>query len=87
MDVKSPLFETVQACAVALLGGAVLHASDVTAGNGVVIDWRVVKSGETIQNDGDAFDTAYLFVIVAGVEAAHRAATEARADNRPGGAS
>lgn len=74
VDVKSPLFEAVQACAVVLLGGVVLPANDVTAGNGVVIDWREVKHGETLQNDGDAFDTAYLFVTVTGVEAAHAAA-------------
>lgn len=83
---KSPLLEAVQACAVALLGGVVLHADDVTAGNGVVIDWREVKHGETLQNDGDAFDTAYLFVTVVGVEAAHAAAVGADRSKSTGGA-
>ena len=61
---------TVQAVAVALLGGLVLHAANVTAGNGAVIDWRTVKSGETVQEGADAFDTALLFVTLVGEEAA-----------------
>ena len=66
----SALVDTVQACAVALLSGAVLHASDVTAGNGSVIDWREVKSGATLLEGGNAFDVAYLFVTVVGWYAA-----------------
>lgn len=61
---------TIQAVAVALLGGLVLHAANVTAGNGAVIDWRTVKSGETVQEGADAFDTALLFVSLVGEEAA-----------------
>jgi hypothetical protein len=63
-------FAVVQAVAVALLSGLVLHAADVTAGNGSVIDWRAVKSGETVQEGADAFDTALLFVSLVGEEAA-----------------
>lgn len=55
-----------------ILAGAVLHADNVTAGNGSVIDWRAIKSGETLLADGDAFDVAYLFVAVAAPEAVAR---------------
>lgn len=68
-------FEAVRACSIALLTGAVLHASDVTAGNGKVIDWREVRSGAELLADGDAFDVAHLFVTLVGEEAAHAAAT------------
>jgi hypothetical protein len=61
---------TIQAVAVALLGGLVLHAANVTAGNGAVIDWRTVKSGEALQEGADAFDTALFFVSLVGEEAA-----------------
>lgn len=66
----SALLNAVRACSIALLAGAILHASDVTAGNGKVIDWRTVKSGEELCPGGDAFDTAYLFVTLVGDEAA-----------------
>ena len=60
----------VWAAAVVLLGGAILQAGNVSAGNGRVIDWREVKSGETLMDDGDAFDVAYLFVALVGEEIA-----------------
>jgi hypothetical protein len=60
-DVAST-FDTVRACALALLSGTVLQADAVSAGRGSVVDWRTVRSGETLQTDGDAFDTAQLFV-------------------------
>lgn len=63
--------------AVAMLAGAVLQVSDVSAGNGKVIDWRTVRSGDTLQEGGDAFDTAQLFVALVGPDAALAAATEA----------
>lgn len=63
-------YMAVRACAVALLAGAVLQADAVSAGNGLVIDWRTVKCGDVIQSDGDAFDTAQLFVALVGSEAA-----------------
>lgn len=69
------IFPAVRACAILLLGGVVLHASDVTAGNGKIIDWRTVKSGDTIQEGADSFDTAQLFVALVGPEAAMVAAT------------
>jgi hypothetical protein len=62
-----------QALAIALLQGEVLQVSEVTAGNGLVIDWRTVRCGETIITDGDAFDCAYLFLALVGDEAAERA--------------
>ncbi len=36
------------------------ETSDVTAGNGMVIDWRMTKSGETMREGADAFDAAHL---------------------------
>lgn len=63
-------YATIQAVSVALLAGLVLHAANVTAGNGAIIDWRTVKSGSTVQEGADAFDTALLFVSLVGEEAA-----------------
>jgi hypothetical protein len=48
----------------------VLQIEGVSAGRGIVIDWREVKSGETLQTDADAFDTAQLFVALVGVTVA-----------------
>lgn len=71
-------YPTIRACALILLTGAVLQTvtpdGAVTAGKGQIIDWRTVRSGETVRVDGDAFDTAQLFVAMVGVEAAERAA-------------
>ena len=74
MTAATTIYEAVRACSIALLAGAVLQVGGVSAGNGTVIDWRTVKSGETIQADGDAFDTAYLFVTLVGAEEAAVAA-------------
>lgn len=63
-------FTAVRACAIAILGGAVLTACDVTAGNGLVVDWRSVKCGEHMETDGDAAAVAQLFVALVGPEAA-----------------
>lgn len=63
-------FEAVWACSLALLSGAVVQAGGVTAGNGLVVDWREVRSGETVQDGGDPFDTAQLFVALVGAECA-----------------
>jgi hypothetical protein len=63
-------YEAVHHCAVELLAGKVVQAAGVSAGNGSVIDWRSVKSGETVQTNRDAFDTARLFVSLVGPEAA-----------------
>ncbi len=62
--------DVVQACAVALLQDRVLHASGVTAGYGKVVDWREVKSGETLLEGADAFDTARSFVAMVGTDVA-----------------
>ncbi len=63
-------FAAVRACALAILAGAILHASDVTAGNGVVVDWRTERSGATLATEADPFDAAQLFVALVGPEAA-----------------
>lgn len=63
-------FTAVRACAIALLSGLVLQVEHVSAGNGAVIDWRTVQSGETLQEGADAFDAAQLFVALVGPEAA-----------------
>lgn len=62
-------YDTVLACSLAILRGHVLHVDNVTAGLGSVIDWRHVKSGETIMDGGTAFDVAYLFVSLVGISA------------------
>ena len=64
---NSPL---IFALAVAFTKGIVLTANDVTAGNGIVIDWRSVKSGDTVVSEGDAYDVAVTFVKLAGWGAA-----------------
>lgn len=56
--------------AIALLGGRTLQASNVSAGRGIVIDWRHVPSGETIVEGADAFDTAAMFLSLVGWGAA-----------------
>jgi len=63
-------YNAIHACAVALLSGAVLQVGGISAGRGLVVDWRTVRSGETIQDGGDAFDTAQLFVSLVGAELA-----------------
>lgn len=63
------MYELVFEAAKRILDGAVLHASDVTAGNGKVYDWRTVKCGELVDDGGDAFDQAMLFVALAGPDA------------------
>lgn len=60
--------DTVQAVAIAMLGGAVVQAAGVSAGNGKVIDWREVKSGWTMLDNADAYDTAQLFVDLVGID-------------------
>jgi hypothetical protein len=70
MQTTIDTFTAVRACAVALLAGVILKASDVTAGNGAVIDWRHVKSGEFMRQGADAFDTANMFVLLVGPDAA-----------------
>lgn len=63
-------FSAVRACAIALLAGSVLQVEHVSAGNGMVIDWRTVRCGETLQEGADAFDTAQFFVSLVGPDAA-----------------
>jgi len=65
--------ELISAISVALLGGRIFNTRNVTAGNGSVIDWRTVKSGETIIDGADAYDTAVAFVGLVGWGAAARA--------------
>lgn len=53
---------------------AVLQALGVSAGHGLIIDWREVRSGETVC-EGDAFDVAQAFVRLVGEDAALAAET------------
>lgn len=71
-------FEAVRACSIVLLAGVILHAGDLTAGNGLLVDWRTVRCGETLLESADAFDVARLFVALVGEEAAFTAATRDR---------
>ena len=59
-------FQITSETAAVLLTGRVLSANGVTAGNGRVIDWRTVKNGETVLENGDAFDVATSFITTAG---------------------
>ncbi len=72
----STTFAAVRACALAILAGTILHASDVTAGNGIVVDWRTVRSGDTLATEADPFDAAHLFVTLVGPSAAMAALDE-----------
>jgi len=65
--------------AVSFTNGTVLTANNVTAGNGMVIDWRNVKSGETVVSEGDAYDMAVTFVGLVGWGAAAMALDEKEA--------
>lgn len=65
-NANSTGFDAVWVCAIALLSGGVLQVAGVSAGSGLVIDWRTVTSGETLLANGDAFDTAQLFVALVG---------------------
>ena len=69
-----PTFPAVRACTLAIFRGAVLQASGISAGRGTVIDWRTVKSGETLAEGADAFDAAHLFVSLVGPEVARAVA-------------
>lgn len=71
-------FSAVRACSIAILAGSTLQTENVSAGNGMVVDWREVPSGVTLLFDTDAFDTANLFVDLVGFEAAFLAATRDR---------
>lgn len=68
-------FDAVRACSIALLRGEVLQVLEVSAGRGRVIDWRTVRSGETLLEDADAYDTAAMFVAIVGPDVALLAAT------------
>ena len=65
----SHYYELVFRSAVELLRGSVLQAGDVSAGNGDVIDWRKIRSGELVPSEGSAYSQAVLFVELAGIRA------------------
>lgn len=58
----------ISACARAILAGAVIHAGNVTAGRGRLIDWRIEPCGVEILSGADAFDQAQLLVAIVGAE-------------------
>lgn len=63
-------YPAIRAVSLALLAGLVLHAGDVTAGNGIVVDWRTVRCGETVCDGAAPFDVARLLVALVGPEVA-----------------
>lgn len=67
-------YRVVSIVARALLQGATLQACEVSAGQGLLIDWRTIRCGEPLLHDADAFDVAYLFVWLVGPLRAVRAA-------------
>jgi hypothetical protein len=73
-------YPVIRAVSLALLAGLVLHAGDVTAGNGIIVDWREVRSGETKCEGFDPYDTAWLLVTLVGPEAALASLPEAIED-------
>lgn len=75
--VEPSTYEAAAACSAALLRGATLQASEVTAGAGIVIDWRTIRSGEVVLQAECAFDLAYLFVALVGPGLALREAQTA----------
>lgn len=70
------MFDAIFQVSAALLNGRVLQAKNVSVGNGLVIDWRTVKSGEAIGKDLDAYEAAVLFVELIGPSTAFEAATK-----------
>lgn len=66
--------DAIFACSVALFNGRTLQARDITVGNGLLIDWRFVKSGEEIANNLEIYDAACLFVELVGPSTAVEAA-------------
>ncbi len=70
-------FAAVFAASAAMLRGEVLHARNVTAGLGILVDWRHVKSGETVLVDADPFEVAALLVELVGPSAVLEAAEAA----------
>ena len=66
-------FDAVSAVSRALLGGRVLQTKDVSVGNGMIVDWRDIRCGETIAAGLDPFDGASLFVELVGTKAAESA--------------
>jgi hypothetical protein len=75
-------YDAVRACALAVCAGRIVKANGVTAGRGIVVDWREVRSGEHVLADADAFDVAQTFVALVGVEGA-RAAVDGVEDAEP----
>ena len=59
-------FDAVFKCSVALYKGHVLQVNNVSVGNGALIDWRYVKSGDTLMENADEFDLAHYFVHLVG---------------------
>ena len=70
--------EAIAECAKVLLAGVVIHADNVTAGNGILIDWRFERCGATLLEKRDPFDVAHLLVDLVGPSAAMEAARVAQ---------
>lgn len=68
-------FVPIVRCFVALQRGVVLNAKDVTAGNGMVIDWSV-PGGHELLTDADPLAVALSFVKRVGPDAAIKAASD-----------
>lgn len=63
-------YRAIAAVAAALLeDGRTVQACDVSAGAGLVVDWRTSDLGEVLAQ-GDAFDTARAFVRAVGPDVA-----------------
>lgn len=69
----TPMTDVTMAVAAALLSGATLQVAEVSAGNGLVIDWRTIRCGEVIVEAADTFTVAVTFVELVGLDAAWEA--------------
>jgi hypothetical protein len=66
-------FQSALELSILLLNGLVIQADKVSVGNGTIIDWRGVPSGEEVAKGLDPFDSAYLFICLVGPCAARSA--------------
>ena len=70
MQLRGRTARVLSLVAAQLLAGVTLQVNDVSAGNGKVIEWHAVKSGQTLLEGADAFDAARLFLRLVGTRAA-----------------
>lgn len=58
LDQQFGIYLAAKNAVIAMLRGAILHIDGLTAGNGRLIDWRTVKSGEILLDEAPATEVA-----------------------------